>query len=236
MSTNIFLDQALMMKAFGQTIMTENPAQASLYMRLVVEELEETFCAANPAKEKEIKDLCASLAGLARVDEIRRKTDVFDGILDLLVVTVNFGLSLGLPLQDGWDEVLRSNMAKVGPTGVVERREDGKVLKPDGWTPPDLAAVLQNAPALSLAELNKTEALAQVPSKPSPADRYLNLALIQLGEALTAIGNLRQRQTPPGDGYAVPKLDLSRVAAALSGKIWEPPAVEREKNKNESVL
>jgi hypothetical protein len=32
----------------------------------------------------------------------------------------------------GWDEVVRSNMAKIDPrTGVVNKREDGKVLKPE---------------------------------------------------------------------------------------------------------
>jgi len=31
-------------------------------------------------------------------------------------------------------------MAKVDPvTGKVKRREDGKILKPEGWTPPDLS-------------------------------------------------------------------------------------------------
>jgi len=36
-------------------------------------------------------------------------------------------------------EVHRSNMAKLGGP----RREDGKVLKPEGWTPPDIAGELQ---------------------------------------------------------------------------------------------
>jgi predicted HAD superfamily Cof-like phosphohydrolase len=34
-------------------------------------------------------------------------------------------------------------MAKVDPaTGKVIKRADGKVLKPEGWTPPDVAAAL----------------------------------------------------------------------------------------------
>ncbi len=40
-----------------------------------------------------------------------------------------------------WDEVHRSNMAKVG--GPI--RGDGKRLKPEGWTPPDVAGVLAAA-------------------------------------------------------------------------------------------
>lgn len=38
-------------------------------------------------------------------------------------------------------EVARSNMAKVDrATGKVIKREDGKIMKPDGWTPPNLEA------------------------------------------------------------------------------------------------
>jgi hypothetical protein len=34
-------------------------------------------------------------------------------------------------------------MAKIDPySGTVRRRADGKILKPDGWTAPNLAALL----------------------------------------------------------------------------------------------
>lgn len=37
-------------------------------------------------------------------------------------------------------EVARSNISKIDPvTGTVIKREDGKVLKPANWTPPDLS-------------------------------------------------------------------------------------------------
>lgn len=51
--------------------------------------------------------------------------------------------SYGIPLAAVWDAVQAANMAKVDPvTGKVRRREDGKILKPDGWQPPNIAAVL----------------------------------------------------------------------------------------------
>jgi hypothetical protein len=38
-----------------------------------------------------------------------------------------------------WKEVMRTNFAKIDhETGKVRKREDGKVLKPVGWTPPNL--------------------------------------------------------------------------------------------------
>lgn len=61
-----------------------------------------------------------------------------DGICDLLYVLFGAAVTMGFDVEPFFDEVHRSNMAKAG--GPV--REDGKRLKPEGWTPPDLAGVL----------------------------------------------------------------------------------------------
>lgn len=56
----------------------------------------------------------------------------------------SLGLKLGFPMDAGWLEVHASNMAKVdADTGKVIRRDDGKILKPEGWVGPDLQAVLE---------------------------------------------------------------------------------------------
>jgi predicted HAD superfamily Cof-like phosphohydrolase len=45
----------------------------------------------------------------------------------------------GYDVDAAWAEVARSNLAKIDPaTGKVIKRPDGKVLKPEGWTPPAL--------------------------------------------------------------------------------------------------
>ena len=36
------------------------------------------------------------------------------------------------------EEVMSTNFAKIGEDGKVRKREDGKVLKPVGWVPPNL--------------------------------------------------------------------------------------------------
>lgn len=55
----------------------------------------------------------------------------------------SLGVKLGFPMEAGWLEVHASNMAKVDKeTGKVIRRDDGKILKPEGWVGPDLEAVL----------------------------------------------------------------------------------------------
>jgi hypothetical protein len=51
----------------------------------------------------------------------------------------------GYNIGGAWDEVVRTNMAKVDPlTGKVRRREtDGKILKPEGWLPPDMSKYIK---------------------------------------------------------------------------------------------
>lgn len=63
---------------------------------------------------------------------------IADGVIDLLYVTIGTAIELGLPIEALWAEVHRTNVAKAG--GPI--REDGKQLKPPGWTPPDIAGVL----------------------------------------------------------------------------------------------
>jgi predicted HAD superfamily Cof-like phosphohydrolase len=50
----------------------------------------------------------------------------------------------GIPLDAVIYEVHNANMRKLTRDGV-RLREDGKVLKPEGWRPPDVALVLADA-------------------------------------------------------------------------------------------
>lgn len=119
---SVFHDQAFFMRACGQTTSEINPAQSKLYRDLIEEEMCELKVA--EVQENEVEE--------------------FDAVLDLLVVLIGYGLSRGWPMLAGWDEVMRSNMAKIDPkTGRVNKREDGKILKPEGWTPPNLAETLE---------------------------------------------------------------------------------------------
>jgi predicted HAD superfamily Cof-like phosphohydrolase len=69
--------------------------------------------------------------------------EVADAIADSIYVLVGAALEYGIPLTKVWEAVQASNMLKVDPaTGQVRRREDGKILKPEGWKPPDILAAL----------------------------------------------------------------------------------------------
>ena len=122
MTNTVFDDQARFMQACGQTTTEINPEQAMMYATLINEELQELDEAAAAGND---------------VEE-------FDAVLDLLVVVIGYGLSRGFPMQQGWNEVMRSNMSKVGADGKVLRREDGKILKPATFSEPDLTTILVN--------------------------------------------------------------------------------------------
>lgn len=66
-------------------------------------------------------------------------------LMSMMADIFGLGLHLGIPLNQVFAEVHRSNMAKALPDGTVRYRPDGKVLKPDGWTPPDIKGVLLNS-------------------------------------------------------------------------------------------
>lgn len=63
-----------------------------------------------------------------------------DGICDLIYVAVGAAVAFGVELAPVFAEVHRTNMAKAG--GAT--RADGKILKPDGWTPPRIAELLED--------------------------------------------------------------------------------------------
>ena len=49
----------------------------------------------------------------------------------------------GFDGEGAWKEVMATNFAKIdNDTGKVRKREDGKVLKPEGWKAPELEQFL----------------------------------------------------------------------------------------------
>ena len=102
------------MRACDQSVGEFNEAQYQLYCNLISEEFNEL------------------VASTTKVDDL-------DALIDILVVTIGAIHSLGADAEGAWQEVMATNFAKIDPdTGLVRKREDGKVLKPQGWTPPEL--------------------------------------------------------------------------------------------------
>lgn len=115
--TNVFKDQEKFMVACDQTVTGFNQSQFDLYVNLIREEV------------KELEEAIA--AGDLK--------EMLDALEDIMVVTAGAMHSGGFNGEGGWNEVMRTNFAKIDPvTGKVRKREDGKVLKPEGWQPPNL--------------------------------------------------------------------------------------------------
>jgi predicted HAD superfamily Cof-like phosphohydrolase len=65
-----------------------------------------------------------------------------DAVADLLYVVYGTADEAGIDADAVFAEVHRSNMSKVGADGKVLKRADGKILKPDTYSPPDVESVL----------------------------------------------------------------------------------------------
>jgi hypothetical protein len=131
MSIFVFEDHKKFMEACGQTTTQLNPEQVRLYALLIDEETN--------------AELLPAIAQLwsAPVLDAETVVEAVDAALDTIVVCIGLLYSLGVKPQPLWNEVKRSNMAKIDPaTGRVLKREDGKVLKPAGWTPPALLRLI----------------------------------------------------------------------------------------------
>ena len=121
--TTPFDDQKKFMLASGQTVDRFNPDQFNMYLSLM---------------EEESQELVDAITAHDRVEAL-------DALIDILVVTIGAIHSMGADAEGAWNEVMRTNMAKIDPeTGLVRRRADGKILKPEGWQPPELKPYLNH--------------------------------------------------------------------------------------------
>ena len=118
--TNVFKDSLKFMTAAGQTDVP-NKKLFKMYLDLIKEEY------------KELRD------AVKAKDEV----ETLDALIDIMVVTVGAAHAMGYDAEGAWNEVVKTNFAKIDPeTGLVKRREDGKIMKPDGWKAPELAPFL----------------------------------------------------------------------------------------------
>lgn len=63
-------------------------------------------------------------------------------LADLVFVALGLATRCGIDLSPVFDAVAAANLAKSGPDGPVYRA-DGKLLKPPGWTPADVASIIR---------------------------------------------------------------------------------------------
>jgi predicted HAD superfamily Cof-like phosphohydrolase len=108
----------MFMLASGQSLNKNNETQSLLYKKLIDEEYQEFL-------EAYYKD-----------DDV----ETLDACFDMIWVIVGYMLSKGYDVEGAWDEGAKSNLAKIDTvTGKVIKRNDGKILKPEGWKKPDFS-------------------------------------------------------------------------------------------------
>jgi predicted HAD superfamily Cof-like phosphohydrolase len=112
-------------RAFGRPVRRQptadvDPALARLRVDLVQEEVGEFITASEQG----------DLIGIA------------DALADIVYVVYGTALTYGIDLDAVLREVHRSNMSKLDSDGKPVLRPDGKVLKSDRYSPPDIASVL----------------------------------------------------------------------------------------------
>ncbi len=155
MSYLVFKDQKSFMNYFKQE---PSPKTAALYHTLVGEEY------------GELQHAWAAHTAEPTAETV---TEIADACLDLIYVAAGLMHALGLNPQPLWDEVHRSNVEKIkhpclscettgtvtltatghgacpdctgqGYVYEVRLRDDGKVLKPTAWYPPQLLPFVQH--------------------------------------------------------------------------------------------
>tara|TARA_Y100001934_G_scaffold251742_1_gene315138 strand:- start:384 stop:788 length:405 start_codon:yes stop_codon:yes gene_type:complete len=86
---------------------------------------------------KLLQEEVAEYAEAARGGDL---VEVLDALADIAYILAGTVINHGMQhvFDDAFAEVHRSNMAKL-VDGKVLRREDGKVMKPENWQPPNLS-------------------------------------------------------------------------------------------------
>jgi predicted HAD superfamily Cof-like phosphohydrolase len=91
---------------------------------------------------EECKEVLAELDALRTAKSVSEQFCVMRKLLkelvDLRYVVDGCAVSLGLPIDEAFEEVHRSNMSKLGPDGKPILREDGKVMKGPNYIEADM--------------------------------------------------------------------------------------------------
>jgi predicted HAD superfamily Cof-like phosphohydrolase len=95
-------------------------------------------------EELRISLLEEEVSELVSATHARDLVGIADALADITYVVYGTALTYGIDLDRVLGEVHRSNMSKLDREGKPVVRADGKVLKSERYSPPNIAAVLQH--------------------------------------------------------------------------------------------
>lgn len=91
---------------------------------------------------EEVNEVMEELIALSNTKDPVKARELLRKLLkelaDLRYVTEGAAVTFGLPIDEAYAEVHRSNMSKLGEDGRPVKRDDGKVLKSDRYRPADM--------------------------------------------------------------------------------------------------
>ena len=77
-------------------------------------------------------------------DKLEQIAEQGDAFVDMWYYSLNAACKKGINLSSIFNLVHNANMAKRDPaTGQFLKRADGKIIKPQGWTAPDVGAEIR---------------------------------------------------------------------------------------------
>ena len=132
------------------TAMGQQPNKLQDFVRIPGSDLELAtmlmFGFGDGFKKGEVQEMKEAWEKFAASGSLEHLTEFVDGAIDSIYVILWTLHKIGVPIDACWQEVQRSNMAKLGLDGKPIRCPNtGKVQKPEGWKPPDLFGILATA-------------------------------------------------------------------------------------------
>ena len=123
-----------------------DPELLRFRLNFLLEELQELMDATNMTWSRDPGELSIVHCDPGEEAEVDH-AQAFDALLDLVYVAHGTAHLLGYPWREGWDLVQRANMSKVRAQkdgSDSKRGSSFDVVKPEGWTPPDIEGLLRD--------------------------------------------------------------------------------------------
>jgi predicted HAD superfamily Cof-like phosphohydrolase len=145
MSNNMIESVAVFMRASGFEITERNTRLAALYTGLQLEELAEKMHAIGLTGTADYLHEESGDFKAGKYDQLfadlspDQDEHLLDADIDLAWVSLGGSFALGADVAGAAAEVAHANLAKRGKDGMMMKNEQGKVIKPEGWKPPEMA-------------------------------------------------------------------------------------------------
>lgn len=122
--------------------------EVEFMIRMVLSEMQELANTVTNSEKESVEllhkvcdEIDISTHKCADMSEVEKVAEQADALVDANYYMLNIAGRNGHNLSKVFDAVHQANMNKIDKeTGMCKKREDGKILKPAGWKPPDIVA------------------------------------------------------------------------------------------------